>query len=54
MSHLEDTRTSIKTEVNGDRTPDTTSSHRLVKVYCYFGIEKLTRSHEVLKVIPLE
>ena len=35
------------------RIAEASSSHRLIKIYNYFGIVELPRSEKILHVIPL-
>ena len=45
---------SVYGEADDSRIPDLACSHRLIKVQCYTGIEKIPGSHQVLYMVSLQ
>ena len=54
VSGSQNTMASVYGEVDDSRIPDLVCSHRLIKVQCYTGIEKIPRSHQVLHMVSLQ
>ena len=44
----------VYTETNGYGTLNALSSHGLIEIHRYSGVEKLSKSHQTLEMVPLE